>query len=151
MGKVGKENQVTVLVGGCFDVLHPGHVIFLEKAKKAGDRLVVLLESDQKVKQLKGANRPVHTQAQRAKILHELKSVDQVISLPFMKDDHDYEELIQKIKPAIIAATKGYGDVESHKRVAKQVGAKFIYVTKMIGSHSSSSILGHKNEISQSS
>ena len=62
-----------VLVGGCFDILHLGHVVFLEKAKKEGDVLVVLLESDEKVRFLKGKGRPVHTQSERAEILSALK------------------------------------------------------------------------------
>lgn len=130
-----------VLVGGCFDVLHPGHVIFLQKAKRAADYLVVLLESDQKVKKLKGVNRPVHTQKMRAMVLKALKFVDRVILLPNMKNDSDYERLIKQIKPDIIAATEGAEDNHFKKRAAKLVGAKLVYVTKMIGYHSSSGIL----------
>lgn len=135
-----KLNKTTVLAGGCFDVLHPGHVIFLEKAKKAGDCLVVLLESDEKVKQLKGVKRPVHTQMQRAQVLAALQSVDYVVLLPFMESDFAYDALIQQIKPAIIAATKG--DVHHHQqRAAKLAGAKLKFVTKLIGNHSTSRIL----------
>lgn len=135
------RHKKVVLVGGCFDILHPGHVIFLQKAKKAGDILVVLLESDQKVKKLKGVNRPVHTQKMRAIILKALKFVDRVILLPNMKNDSDYERLIKQIKPDIIAATAGVEDNHFKKRAAKLVGAKLVYVTKMIGNHSSSSII----------
>lgn len=131
-----------VLVGGCFDVLHPGHVIFLEKARKAGDCLLVLLESDQKIRQLKGEGRPVHTQKERAKNLSALESVDFIISLPFLKTDLEYDKLVQKIKPDIIAATYGDTGIEHKKRVAKKVGAKLVYVTKIVGQHSTSKILG---------
>lgn len=138
-----KFRPVTVLAGGCFDVLHPGHVIFLEKAKKRGDRLIVLLESDQKVKILKGDNRPVHTQKERAKILSALTAVDQVISLPFMDNEAQYDRLIAKIKPDIIAVTDGYDNVKHHQRVADKIGAKLKYVTKVIGNYSSTGILSH--------
>ena len=130
-----------VLVGGCFDVLHPGHVIFLEKAKKAGDFLIVLLESDEKIKELKGSKRPVHTQKERAIVLKALKAVDQVILLPFMKNDHEYETLIKKIKPDIIAVTKGAADNHHKERIAKLVGAKLKYVTKIVGNYSTTNIL----------
>lgn len=130
-----------VLVGGCFDILHPGHVIFLEKAKKAGDKLVILLESDKKVKMLKGANRPVHTQKQRAKILKALKYVDMVVNLPFIEDEREYDQIIKKIKPDIIAATSGLGDTKHLERSAKLVGAKLKYVTGILGNHSSSRIV----------
>lgn len=129
-----------VLVGGCFDILHPGHVIFLQKAKKAGDLLVVILESDQKVRLLKGERRPVHNQKERAIILSALTFVDFIVLLPFIKQDQDYDEQIKKIKPDIIAATDGISNYH-HQRVAKLVGAKLKYVTKIVGNHSSSRIL----------
>lgn len=137
MNKKGK----IVLVGGCFDVLHPGHVIFLEKAKKAGDRLIVLLESDEKVKILKGVNRPAHTQKSRAKVLSALKFVDLVISLPFMENEAEYDRLIAKIKPDIIATTYGHASASHYQRSAKLVGAKLKYVTKFIGNHSTTRLL----------
>lgn len=137
------KNKKVVLTGGCFDVLHPGHVIFLQKAKKAGDILVVLLESDEKIKKLKGVNRPVHTQKERAQVLSALRYVDYVVMLPFMVMEQDYDRIISKIKPDIIALTKGYANVNHHQRSAKQVGAKLKYITKIIGEHSTSRILGH--------
>lgn len=130
-----------VLVGGCFDVLHPGHIVFLQKAKKAGSHLLVLLESDQKIRQLKGAGRPVHTQKERAKNLSAIKAVDFIVCLPWLKSDSEYDELISKIKPDIIAATKGDTGIEHKKRIAKKVGAKLVYVTKKIGQYSTSKIL----------
>lgn len=129
-----------VLAGGCFDVLHPGHVIFLDKAKQAGDYLVVCLESDEKIKELKGINRPVHTQMERAQVLSALQSVDYVVLLPFMKTDADYDVLVGQIKPDIIAVT--YGEEHEHqKRAAALTGAKLKFVTKLIGNHSTSRIL----------
>lgn len=130
-----------VLVGGCFDVLHPGHVIFLEKAKKCGDKLVVLLESDEKVKKLKGVKRPVHNQKERARVLSALKSVDHVVLLPTIEKEKQYDEIVRKIKPDIIAAVKGDPNARYHLRSAKKVGAKIKYVTKIIGDHSTSRIL----------
>lgn len=135
----------TVLVGGCFDILHPGHVIFLEKAKSAGHFLIVLLESDEKVRQLKGPKRPVHTQKERAKILQALDCVDRVVCLPFIENDSEYDLIIKKIKPDIIAVSSGYGNVNHHRRSAKLVGAKLKFVTAKIGNYSSSKILTGKD------
>jgi len=135
------KKTTVVLVGGCFDVLHPGHVIFLGKAKRLGDKLVVLLESDEKVSLLKGKNRPIHTQKDRARILSALKAVDQVISLPFMETDAQYEQLIAKLRPDIIAVTDGYANVKHHRRVAETVGAKLKYVTGVVGNYSSTGLL----------
>lgn len=132
-----------VLAGGCFDVLHPGHVVFLEKAKNSGDILIVLLESDEKVKLLKGSSRPFHNQKERAQVLSALKSVDYLIMLPFMESDQKYDQLIEKIKPDVIAATSSEANIKYLKRAANLTGAKLKFVTKMIGNYSTSRILDH--------
>lgn len=135
------EDKKIVLAGGCFDVLHPGHVVFLKKAKAAGDFLIVLLESDEKIRQLKGKNRPFFNQKERAVVLKGLKFVDQIIMLPFLKSDRDYEKFIKKLKPDIIAATAGVSDNHYKEKMAKLIGAKLKYVTKIIGDYSTSRIL----------
>lgn len=139
--KLKRENKTTVLVGGCFDILHPGHVIFLEKAKKAGDLLIVILESDRKVKMLKGATRPIHSQKMRAKVLLALSTVDYVVMLPFIENDSDYDKLMLKIKPDIIATTKGDTNIHYLKRSARLVSAKIKFVTKKVKNYSSSNLL----------
>ncbi len=135
-----KQKRSIVLAGGCFDVLHPGHIIFLQKAKKAGDILIILLESDEKIKKLKGVNRPVHNQKERSLVLSALSFVDYIILLPNFKKEAEYDDIILKIRPDIIAATSGIGDYH-HKRSARLVGAKIKYVTKIIGSYSTTKIL----------
>lgn len=130
-----------VLVGGCFDLLHKGHIAFLKKAKKLG-KLIVLLESDEKIKKLKGEDRPVQDQITRAKALSDLGFVDKVISLPFLKSDKDYDELVQKIKPDIIVVTKGY-PASHHQRAANLVGAKLKTVGKL-GNYSTTGLLSKR-------
>jgi len=104
----GRNHKVkVVLVGGCFDILHYGHISFLEKAKSLGDCLIVALESDENVKKLKGPGRPIHNQNQRKKMLESLRFVNKVIALPPMKSDSDYEKLVRKVNPDIIAITQG--------------------------------------------
>lgn len=142
--KLKKAGKSIVLVGGCFDVLHPGHIIFLQKAKKWGDILVVLLENDQRVQDLKGVSRPVHNQKQRALVLSALRFVDVVIMLPFMDKEAQYLRVIGRAKPDIVAVTSGDPSNIHKKRVAKKVGAKLKYVTRMIGNHSTSRILQGK-------
>lgn len=137
------QNKKTVLIGGCFDVLHPGHIVFLEKAKKTGDILIILLESDKKIKKLKGKMRPVHTQLQRAKVLAAVKFVDYIVLLPFIEKEIEYDEIIKKISPQIIAATKNVAE-DHYKRSARMVGAKLKYVTRLVGKHSSSRIIGSR-------
>ena len=108
----GRNHKVkVVLVGGCFDILHYGHIYFLKKAKKLGDILIIALESDENAKKLKGPKRPIHTQKQRQKMLESLRFVDKVIALPPMKSDTDYERLVHRVNPDIIAIT--YGDTKN--------------------------------------
>ena len=113
-----------VLVGGCFDILHIGHVSFLSEAKKMGDTLVVLLENDTKVKKLKGKNRPIFTQEIRAEVLSALACVDLVVVLPIMENDSDYMNLVTKIKPNIIAVTENDPRIEKKKRQAETAGGE---------------------------
>lgn len=121
--KLRREGKSIVLVGGCFDILHVGHIIFLEQARQAADVLIVLLESDQRIQQMKGEDRPMQTQQDRARILAALESVDYVIPLTLLANDEEYDKLILSIKPAIIATTKG-DPLRHHKeRQAKLTGA----------------------------
>lgn len=136
---VKKKGQTVVLVGGCFDILHPGHVSFLEKAKKAGDSLVIFLESDQKVRQ-KGKDRPLHTQEDRAKVLSALRAPDYIVKLPYLRSDRQYDQLVADLAPDVIVAT-GKDDNLHHQRAAKLTGARFKLVAISVGDFSSSKML----------
>lgn len=130
-----------VVVGGCFDLLHFGHIIFLQKAKAKGEILLALVESDETIQKLKGRERPIHSQIVRSQILAELKSVDFVLMLPPMNTDHDYDQLITLLHPSIIATTEGDKYAFHKKRQAKKIGAKMLYVTAEIEDHSTSKII----------
>jgi len=76
----GKRNaQRVVFTNGCFDLLHPGHIKLLEAARALGDALVVAINSDESVRTLKGAGRPVIPEAERAEVLASLECVDAVV------------------------------------------------------------------------
>src|SRR3990167_6744552 len=117
-----------VLVGGCFDILHFGHIHFLREAKKLGDYLIVALESDFGVKKLKGKNRPFHNEKQRKEILESLKFVDEVIILKNKMTDKDYKQMVIEISPHIIAVTEG-SKTKTHARL---VNAKVVEIPKVI-------------------
>lgn len=136
-----KDKEEIVLVGGCFDILHLGHLTFLEKAKKIGKNLVILLESDENIKKLKGENRPINGQNNRAKMLIKLKMVDWVVMLPTIKDESEYTNLVKKIKPKIIAVSGQDEKIDNKKQQAELVGAKLIEVTKRLKKYSTSKII----------
>lgn len=120
-----------VLVGGCFDILHYGHIYFLKEAKALGNYLIVALESDESVKRLKGKKRPIHSQDQRKESLESLKFVDEVINLKPLKNDQEYLELVKKINPQIIALTQGDSLLEKKREHAKKVGAILVEIPKV--------------------
>jgi len=131
-----KQNKRIVLAGGCFDILHIGHVEYLEKAKKEGDVLFVMLESDEAVKHIKGDNRPIHKQQERAYMLSSLSVVDYVILLPRLETDQKYDTLISQIRPSVIAITKGDPYKNKKQKQARSVGGKLVEVTKTISNKS---------------
>ncbi len=153
MEKIQKINEATkiaktirdqgksiVLAGGCFDILHPGHVLFLQEAKKQGDVLFILLENDNTIRKKKGHDRPIHTQKDRAMILENLTIVDYVIPLPQLYTDKDYDDLLSRLKPTIIATTKGDTNQHHKDRQAKLIGAQVVEVIQRI-QHASTTAL----------
>lgn len=136
-----QQNKKIVLVGGCFDLVHLGHLTFLQKAKTKGDILIVLLESDQNIRRLKGPNRPINTQINRAKFLTYLNSVDFIVLLPEFKTDFQYQQLVSQIKPDIIAVTSGDPNLQLKTNTIKSTSAKIVVVTKKIAQQSTSLII----------
>lgn len=93
-----------VLANGCFDVLHVGHVRYLQSARALGDLLVVGINSDQQVTVLKGADRPIMPEAQRAEIVASLEAVDLVTIF----DEPTVESLLLAIRPDVHAKGTDY-------------------------------------------
>jgi rfaE bifunctional protein nucleotidyltransferase chain/domain len=91
------NGKKVVFTNGCFDILHVGHMRYLEEAKEFGDYLIVGVNSDESVKRLKGPTRPINNQEDRAELLTGLKSVDYTVI--FTEDTP--VELIGELKPSI--------------------------------------------------
>ena len=136
-----------VLVGGCFDLLHFGHIKFLEDSKKYGDFLVVALESDKFIK-LKKKKKPFHNMKERAKILSTISFVDLVIKLPFFKNDQDYFKMTRFLKPKVIAVSQNDRVYANKQKQAQEVGGEVKVVTKVIKKFSSSKALKYASILS---
>lgn len=137
MKKVVGDNEISkikskniVLVGGCFDIIHPGHLKFLELSKQQGKTLVVLLESDERIRELKGNDRPVNSQTRRAKNLANLRFVDYVVLLNSSTSSEYYYNLVKLLEPDIIAVTAEDPLLSVKKAQAKMVSGKVVEVMK---------------------
>lgn len=108
------KDKKIVFTNGCFDLLHTGHIRYLQQAAQMGDILVVGLNSDSSVRRLKGKGRPINTQSDRAEILAALECIDYIV---IFEEDTPYE-LIREIQPDVLV--KG-GDYEQDKVVGKDI------------------------------
>jgi D-beta-D-heptose 7-phosphate kinase/D-beta-D-heptose 1-phosphate adenosyltransferase len=97
-GREKRNGRCIVFTNGCFDLLHPGHIGSLEQARALGDALLVGLNSDASVRQLKGAGRPVLPERERAEILAALECVDAVVIF----DELTPREVIARLLPDIL-------------------------------------------------
>ena len=104
VGKLKKDNKKIVFANGCFDILHVGHIRYLEHAKSLGDILIVGINDDESESQLKGHGRPIMPEEDRIEIVAGLKCVDYVV--PF--SDLTVKNLLRIIKPAIHAKGTDY-------------------------------------------
>ncbi len=105
--------QRVVFTNGCFDIIHPGHILHLQQARQEGDVLVVALNSDASVRQLKGPDRPVFSQQERATVLAALEPVDYITIF----DTPRVTEIIEAIQPDVYG--KG-GDYTLETLVAEE-------------------------------
>ena len=101
ISKLRAEGKTIVTTNGCFDILHVGHVRYLEKTKSFADVLIVALNSDKSVRSIKGEGRPINNENDRAEVLSALRSVDYVV----LFDEDSPLDLLLQIKPDV--HTKG--------------------------------------------
>ena len=113
--KAKREGKKIVFTNGCFDILHQGHVRYLSEAKKLGDYLIVGLNSDRSTRSIKGKNRPLMTEGERAELLAALCFVDGIVVFP----ENDPLAIIKYLKPHVLVKGADWdeGDI---------IGAEFI-------------------------
>lgn len=110
-----KHGKKVVFSNGCFDILHAGHVDYLEKSRHKGDCLIIGLNTDQSVSRLKGPSRPIVDEISRARVLSALEFVDLVVFF----DEETPLKLIEAINPNILVKGKDYD-------IGNIVGADFV-------------------------
>ncbi len=132
------KGEKIVLTNGCFDILHLGHITYLKQAKALGHRLVVLVNSDESVKRLKGESRPINNLKQRMEMLAALECVDWV--MPFTEDTP--QQVIAQLLPDILVKGGDYTDITTiagHKEVLENGGE--VKVLSFVDGHSTSRII----------
>ena len=115
------SGQKIVFTNGCFDILHKGHVAYLQAAKDLGDKLVLGLNSDQSVQKLKGPKRPLNNQEDRAFVLAGLESIDYIVVF-YEETPH---ELLAEVRPDILV--KG-GDYKVEEVVGREFASQTILI-----------------------
>jgi D-glycero-beta-D-manno-heptose 1-phosphate adenylyltransferase len=134
-----QEGARVVLTNGCFDVLHVGHVRYLQSAKALGDLLIVGINSDQQVAVLKGAGRPIMGERERAEIVASLEAVDLVTIF----DEPTVEQLLLTLRPDIHAKGTDYTEETVPEReIVRSYGGRVAIVGDP-KNHSTSEILEH--------
>jgi rfaE bifunctional protein nucleotidyltransferase chain/domain len=124
-----KEGRTIVTTNGCFDLLHGGHMYILSEAKAQGDVLIVGLNSDRSVRELKGEGRPIHTQEERAGILLSLEWVDYVAVF----DERDCVEFVRRTGPDVHVNDASYGEDCIESEAVREGGGRLHLVKKIPG------------------
>ncbi|TSC92876.1 MAG: D-beta-D-heptose 7-phosphate kinase / D-beta-D-heptose 1-phosphate adenosyltransferase [Candidatus Berkelbacteria bacterium Licking1014_7] len=126
--KFKKQNKKTVLVTGCFDILHLGHLIFFNYAKSKGDILIVGLGSDETIKKYKGKGRPINNETLRSRLLAGLEIVDYVIICrePLVNYNMDHLKLTQRVKPDVYVVPLTDKKLEYKRKLIESIGGQFI-------------------------
>jgi D-beta-D-heptose 7-phosphate kinase/D-beta-D-heptose 1-phosphate adenosyltransferase len=103
--RLRREGRQVVFTNGCFDLLHPGHVRYLQQAKAIGDALIVALNSDRAVRELKGPSRPILDERERSEVMAALGAVDYVVVF----DDISPREVIKAVLPDVLVKGADWG------------------------------------------
>lgn len=124
------EGKKIVFTNGCFDILHIGHVRYLTAAKEFGDILIIGLNTDASVKMLKGNDRPINTEMDRAEVLLALKAVDYVV----LFGEKTAEELIAEVKPDIYVKGGDYTlETLPEAKIVQSYGGKVEFIPMVAG------------------
>ena len=120
INRIKADRKKIVFTNGCFDLLHVGHIRYLAQAKRLGDFLIIGLNSDSSVKELKGEDRPINSFEDRATLLLAIKSVDSVV----MFEEQTPENLIKDIVPDILVKGGDYNieDIVGYQTVMQNGG-----------------------------
>ena len=135
--------QKVVFTNGCFDILHAGHVTYLEAAKAQGDVLVLGLNTDESVRRLKGPERPINSELDRAKVVGALKAVDYVV----LFGEQTAEAVIAEVKPDVYVKGGDYTlDTLPEAKIVQSYGGKVAFID-MVEGRSTTNIIRPRHHV----
>lgn len=136
---MGARGQRLVMTNGCFDLLHAGHVRYLQQARELGDALAVGLNSDRSVRELKGEGRPVNAQDDRAEVLAALGCVDYVVIF----DGKRATDILRAVRPHIYAKGGDYtpDSLDPDERAALSAAGSDIRILPLVPGRSTTAVL----------
>lgn len=137
MAKAHADGECIVMTNGCFDILHPGHIDYLEKARALGDRLVVAVNDDASVRRLKGDSRPVNPLATRMRMLSALACVDWVV--PFSEDTP--ERLYCKLLPNVLVKGGDYREDQVAGSACVKAAGGRVQIIDFLPGHSTTELI----------
>lgn len=132
------RGERVVMTNGCFDILHPGHIDYLEKARALGDRLIVAVNDDASVRTLKGSGRPVNPLSSRLRMLSALACVDWVV--PF--GENTPERLICRLLPDVLAKGGDYTEAQIAGAPCVRAAGGEVCVLDFLAGHSTTGLIG---------
>ena len=130
------EGKTLAFTNGCFDILHRGHVTYIQYARQQGDALCVGLNSDASVKRNKGESRPINTEEDRAYVIASLEAVDCVV----LFDEDEPRELIEKIIPQVLIKGSDWAHYVSGREVVEKHGGKVVLADMVDGKSTTGTI-----------
>ena len=132
-----RNGKTVVFTNGCFDLLHPGHTRLLEQARALGDVLIVAINSDASVREIKGPGRPLVPQAERAEILAALEAVDCVTVF----DELTPREIIREVLPDVLAKGGDWGEDEIVGRAEVEAAGRRVVRIPVIEGFSTTALI----------
>jgi len=135
--RLRRQGRVFVFTNGCFDILHAGHVDYLDYARRQGDVLAVGLNSDASVKRIKGTPRPVVPQSDRARLLAALEAIDYVVIF----EEDRVDSLIAELRPDILVKGEDRKDDVHGREIVEKGGGRVVLAPLTIG-RSTTNIIG---------
>lgn len=130
------DGKTLVFTNGCFDILHPGHVRYLQFARDQGDALVLGMNSDASVRRSKGPRRPINSEQDRAEVLLALSSVDYVVVF----DEDEPKDLIAAIRPQVLVKGSDWAHYVSGRETVEADGGKVVLAEMVEGRSTTSTI-----------